>query len=224
MYKFYSLIQWLYPSVIEQFNLHSGQLSLDSFLTLNRNLLRSERDEGFILAIKCINDDVMLYLTSAKESDLIKSSLLTLNKQILTCNLLLADQAIKNFPRDFPLLSPNEKATIRAKLNKVIDMCLPTIVWTAFCDLYAYKELCKMQVHGQMAELLFLYALTFLPDQHSIIASSGLSYFIQLINPSQTVQDIHYERLQESPYLKTIEARREFSKILACTSLSEGEI
>ena len=222
MYKFYSLIQWLYPSICELHEFQVSQLGFDKFLVINRNLLRSNRDEGFLLAIKCINEDVVCYSMAAKESDIIKSSLLMLNKQIIGCKLALADQNVKNLPRDFSLLSPHDKAILRAKLNKMIDICLPTILWTAFCDLNAYKELCNLQVHEKIAELLYLYALTFLPDQHNVIASSGLLYFIQLINPSQVIQDIYCERVPRIPYAKTIEARRKFSVSTEATSMLQG--
>lgn len=211
MNKFYSLIQWLYPSICQQLNIQSNQLSFDNFLEVNRLLLRSGMDEGFLIAIKCINDDIVRYTIAAKESELIDLSSQMFKKQAIFNYLALSDQDIISLPGKFSLLNTNDKVMIRAKLNKMIDICLPLIFWSAFCDLNEYKELCSLQLHKQIAELLFSYALTFLPDQQSIIASSGLPCFIQLINPSQSVQDIQYKTPLTISYLKTIEARKNFS-------------
>ena len=206
--SFTALAHWLYPAALNGHTTTSDNANLQQLISITRTLLRSGREEGFYLAVKCINENRQDYSFSAIEQDFLQDYPEAAQRPTAICDALLANPVMHQIEAGLVQLNKEETTQIRNRLNNVLDYCLPTILWIALCDLKTYKKEADMRAHINMARLLYLHGLVFEPEYHSLIASAQLGEFIQLINPLQSVEKLHVTQVSKEPYRRTIEARR----------------
>jgi hypothetical protein len=212
MQTFIRLVRWLYPAAYNDLSINASEIDLQSFLRITRVLLKSDREEGFFLAIKCINEDNLCYAMAIREQDFRNNYLGSTKIHTTICQSALTGATTKSIHHTVNLMNHAEKLQLRSRLRDAVECCLPTILWAALCDIREYQKVVAEDTHQQTAKLLYTYSLTFLPESSEMIESCGISELIKLVNPKQSLKGLPQAKHRENIYNRTLEARK---KVLA---------
>jgi hypothetical protein len=209
MKRFYELMRWLYPAAYIELNIQSDQEGSQYFIDVVRFLMNSGREEGFFLAIQCMNEDRINFTLAIRNEARIQRYPEAAKKPTKLCELVLASSKASQILLEPDSLSRDEKLQLRERLRPAVECSLPTLLWASFCDLKSYISMSNISAPRRMAELLCCYILTFLPDEKELIVSSRVGDFIQCLYPRQSLFGFPQQSASRKKYSRITEARRQ---------------
>lgn len=230
MNTFWELSDWLYPAVMEAKSFQNSKPTIHDFIEINRILLKTGREEGFFLAMKCINKDRAGYATALRSLSWQDRFPKAAIKSTKISKAALAS-ALANKIQDSPNgISNEDKSQLRSRLQDVIDCCIPTILWCSLCDLEAYALMADQQAPQLMGELLYCYTLTFSRGELEVASIDAAHTFIQTLAPLERLGKWDEPVSSHQPYSRIIEARKkvlrrstEFSSTPPATGTQQRE-